>query len=288
MHENSRELYINHSSKSANQQSLRRSNSLHYTDLTNKRKIAKRKYKAEETKRKWNEAVLFHRYSFLLGWTVRFLSVGQRLWPNPEPDGPTVTSSFKHGRGEANTSDLIATVVGFYQRSYGVSHPKREKLLTCCSITVLRTAVVMFPGRFPVGIPYQKRSGRRERTLSSVATRDAVALTGFRPGNRGRCLLSSPCRLSSDPGHDIHDPAGNCGIALNINFVTGVSHLVRWRNYQIYLKITFVAIGFAGNWFVALGGVDEAGNGGKLRYIGIFLQAFRISFVGEIIKYIWR
>lgn len=205
----------------------------------------------------------FPSIQFPFGWTVRFLSVGQRLWPNPEPDGPTVTSSFKHGRGEANTSDLIATVVGFYQRSYGVSHPKGEKLLTCCSITVLRTALVMFSGRFPVGIPYQKRSGRREWTLSSVATRDAVALTGFRPGNRGRCLLSSPCRLSSDPGHDIHDSAGNCGIALNINLATGVSHLVRCSNYQMYLKIYFVAIGFASNWFVTLGRISGAGKRGN-------------------------
>lgn len=44
---------------------------------------------------------------FRFGWAARFLSVGQRLWPNPEPDGPTVTSPCKHGRGEANKSDLI-------------------------------------------------------------------------------------------------------------------------------------------------------------------------------------
>lgn len=179
----------------------------------------------------------FPSIQFPFGWTVRFLSVGQRLWPNPEPDGPTVTSSFKHGRGEANTSDLIATVVGFYQRSYGVSHPKREKLLTCCSITVLRTAVVMLPGRFPVGAPYQKRSGRRERTLSSVATREAVALTGFRPGNRGRCLLSSPCRLSS----------------------------------EILATISTIQLEIA-----------------ESLWISILLQAFRVSFVAAIIKYIWR
>ena len=124
----------------------------------------------------------------------------QRLWPNPKPDGPNgdiIVQTWAR-RSKQERSNRARR---FYQL-HGYEPYRTEKSYWRCSISRLFTTA-LFPDNTFLWEHLIRGVGNRRTSL--VATRDAVALIGFRPGNRGRCRPSSLDVASPRSGHDIHD-----------------------------------------------------------------------------------
>lgn len=132
----------------------------------------KKSRKKNGEKKRIESNPLFHRYHFGSDELFDFYQFAKRLWPNPKPDGPTVTSPFKHGRGGANKCDLIAGS-SFYQRASGFTEPRSYWSCSITDVAHCVNSLAFQDSLFPVGTPYRSLPGgeetrRGERRRSSL------------------------------------------------------------------------------------------------------------------------